>query len=180
MIERIRTQLNQELTKILPEETEVSVVALTDYLLPYVFEHALFTHKESAQSIITENENISFDDALVHPLMQKALTDSLEYVLALYKTSFIQFSSEDKADEVIARDAETLLRSHVNVSWGTLRTKTLQELQNDVHPGNAEEKVYLWVQEIQKQTGIYSETSEKIGDYVKRAIATFLQKTNMV
>ena len=178
MINRIRTKLTQELTKILPNEPEVP--ALADYLLPYVFEHALFTHKESTQSIVGENENISLEDAFEHPLMQKALNESLDFVLSTYRTSYKQFSSEEKAHEVITRDVQTLLKSHAQVSWNALQAKTTQELQNDVHPGNAEEKIFLWIQEVQKQTGVYPETGEKIGSYVHRAIATFIQKTNML
>jgi hypothetical protein len=106
--------------------------------------------------------------------MKRILDDSIEKVAKLYDQSFTETSLKSTAATIIANDLNTLLKQDRGF-WERAQEKTYQELMNDARPGSNDERVYLWLGEIKKNTGIAPETNETVGAYSSRAITQFLK-----
>lgn len=168
----IQSQIKTRLTNTKFVSPELDTVA--SELVPAVLT-TLFEDHETILSSLKDTLNEKSDAELFeNPQIKQIIALSVEKVCALYITEYTNNSLTTKAHEVVSNDIATLLKS-APLAWDTLKQKTHQELMNDVTPGSNEERVYLWLEEIKKNTGIAAEGGETVEEYSTRAITKFLR-----
>jgi len=168
----IKTRLKSTLEKSKVPSPDLDTVA--DELLPSVLATLATDHEDTLQLIKDEIVDLSDTELTEHIQMQRILNDSVEKVAHIYNENYTDASLTTSAQTVVAHDIETLLKQNPTF-WERAQKKTYQEIMNDAHPGSNDERVYLWLGEIKKNTGISPETNEMVGEYSTRAITHFLR-----
>jgi hypothetical protein len=154
--------------------TSVELDAIAQNLVPSVLQILVHDHKDTLQTTQTSIATLSDAEAFEHPQIKRILDASIEKVCALYKNEYADISNKTTTDNIIKNDLASLLKTSPT-AWNTLSEKTYQQLMNDAIPGSNDERVFLWVGEIKKGTGITPDINETVGNYSKRAIASFLK-----
>lgn len=168
----IKTKLKASLEKSKIVSPDLAVVV--EELVPSVLLTLSNDHTDTLTGIKNEVSTLSDQELLDHPKMKRILDDSVEKVARLYDENYTDISLASTAKTIITSDLQTLLKQDQNF-WDKAEKKTYQEIMNDARPGSNDERVYLWLGEIKKNTGIAPEANESAGDYSTRAIAQFLR-----
>ena len=167
----IKKELGQS-TSIIPE---IDIVC--DELLPSVLTFFMSDHEEllsSKADLFTEESDASiFDDTLV----AGALQESVSKVCTIFTKSYTENVLTSKVTTVIENDVHTLLKGiseNEDATWENLKEKTHDELLAMSRAGSKEERIFLWLKEIQKSTGVSPASEESAAKYSARAIGLFL------
>lgn len=170
------TYITTKLKSILEKSKVVSpeLDAVVEELVPSVLQTLSTDHLVTLDAIKDEIASLSDEKLTEHPQMRHILDDSITKVAQMYDKNYTTLYLEKDARIIIAKDIETLLKQNP-AYWKQAQEKTYQEVMNDIHPGSNDERVFLWLEEIKKTTGITPEVNEAIGTYSTRAIAHFLR-----
>lgn len=168
----IQNKIKLTLEKSKVGSTELDAIAQN--LVPSVLQVLVHDHKDTLRTTQTSIATLSDAEAFEHPHIKRILDTSIEKVCGIYKNEYANISNKVTTDNIIRNDLAALLKTSPT-AWNTLKEKTYQELMNDVTPGSNDERVFLWVGEIKKGTGITPDINETVGNYSKRAIASFLK-----
>lgn len=170
------TFIKTKLKSILEKSTVVSpeLDAVVEELLPSVLLTITTDHTDTLESIQNEVATLTDEALTEHVQMKRIISDSVEKVARLYDENYTEISLASAAETIISNDLGTLLK-HDPSFWERAQEKTYQEILNDAGPGSNDERVYLWLGEIRKNTGITPETNESVGEYSTRAITHFLR-----
>lgn len=155
-----------------PDIQEKDAVALE--LVPLVLATLQEDHTATLEHVRSELVESTDEALLAHPQMQNVLEESIKKVCDVFIGEHQNITLTQTAEDIVSKDTETLLRTQKDV-WNRLKKKTYQELLNDGAPGNNDERVYLWLEEIKKATGVKPEPKETVGEYSVRAIVSFLR-----
>jgi hypothetical protein len=156
-----------------PEE---ALAYASSELIPYIIQFFVYTHQTLLnEKIQSMGEGVSLEDGLKEPLLAQALTQSIAHVCDIFVRQYGRVDSVTQAKDVVTKDVATLLRgSHEGEVWNSLRHKTFHDIQNAMSTGNNEERIFLWLKEIQNATGMYPEESQTIGEYAEDAVAHYI------
>jgi len=170
------TYIKTKLKSTLEKSTFVSpdLDGVVEELLPSILLVISTDHTDTLASIQNEVATLSDEALTEHVQMKRILNDSVEKVASLYDQNYTEISLDSTAKTIISNDLGTLLKQDPSF-WERAREKTYQEVMNDARPGSNDERVYLWLGEIKRNTGIAPETNETVGEYSVRAIANFLR-----
>ncbi len=154
---------------------EIDIVC--DELLPSVLTFFMSDHEEllrSKVSLFTEESGASiFDDTLLAGALQESVTK----VCGMFTNSYTENILTSKVSTVIENDVHTLLKGisdNTDTTWENLKEKTHDELLALSRAGTKEERIFLWLKEIQKSTGVSPGVHESAAEYSARAIGLFL------
>lgn len=169
--------IKKEIVKQLSTIPEIDIVC--DELLPSTLTFFISDHEEllrSKTSLFTEENSESiFDDVL----LAGALRISIEKVCTLFTNSYRENILTTKVSTVIESDVSTLLANisdDASATWEKMKEKTHDELLAVSRPGSKEERIFLWLKEIQKSTGVSPAVHESASEYSSRAIGLFLKQ----
>ena len=168
----IQTQIKERLSKGSHISPELDIVS--QELIPSVLALLAENHQTTLETLQNDLVSKSDEEILNLPQIKRVLDLSIEKVCDIYQEEFTQATLESSAKEVIKNDVTTLLKGSLSV-WENLKQKTYQEILNDAHAGSNEERVYLWLEEIKKGTGVEPETNETIDAFSRRALIYFLR-----
>lgn len=168
----IQTQLKDRLSK--SDRVSPELDTISQELVPGVLTILIENHHSTIQTLQGNIENMPDIDILNLPQVKRILDTSIEKVSDMYQEEFLAKSIESNALDVIKNDVTTLLKGSVS-AWENVKEKTYQEILNDAHAGSNEERVYLWLEEIKKGTGIEPKINETVGAFSKRALISFLR-----
>lgn len=152
--------------------TELDTIAQN--LVPSVLQVLVHDHTDTLHTAQATITTLSDAETFELPQIKRILDASIEKVCAVYKDEYVDISNTTNTNNIIVNDLNTLLKTSPT-AWNTLKEKTYQELMNDATPGSNDERIFLWVGEIKKGTGITPDINETVGNYSKRAIASFLK-----
>ncbi len=162
-------------TALLTKNSELpEIEAVADALIPSVFTFLIHDHKDIIHESQKELVNLSDAEVFENPKIKSALDDSIGKVVGIFSENYSNISLLGAANSVIQKDMATLLRQDP-AFWQKVKGKTYQEILNSIHPGSNDERVFLWLEEVKKNTGISPNTNEPVGDYSVRAITEFLR-----
>jgi predicted transcriptional regulator len=150
------------------------MMAVSETLVPSVFTLLIHNHKDILLEAQNELQNLSDAEIFENPKIKTALDDSIEKVVDIFSENYSAISLLGAAQSVVKKDIETLLKQDP-AFWEKIKDKTYQEILNSIHPGSNEERVFLWLEEVKKGTGIAVNTNESVGEYSVRAIMEFLR-----
>lgn len=173
----IQNKIKLALEKSKVVSTELDLIAKN--LVPSVLQVLVHDHTDTLHTTQTAISTLPDAEAFEHPQVKRILDASIEKVCDMYKNEYIDVSNKITTDNIIKNDLATLLKTSP-ATWGTLKEKTYQELMNDVVPGSNDERVFLWVGEIKKGTGITPDVNETVDNYSKRAIGSFLKSQSEI
>ena len=173
----IKTKLKSILEKNTVISPELDVVV--EELVPSVLLAIATDHADTLESIQNEVATLTDESLTEHVKMKRILNVSIEKVARLYDENYTEISLDSTAETIISSDLGTLLKQDPSF-WERAQEKTYQEIMNDARPGSNDERVYLWLGEIKKNTGIAPETNESVGEYSTRAITHFLRSQTRV
>mgnify|MGYP003393472733 CR=1 FL=1 len=148
--------------------------AIAQELVPSVLQVLVHDHADTLSTTQVTIATLPDAEAFEHPQIKRILDASIEKVCTIYKNEYVDTTNTTNASNIIVNDLNALLKTSPT-AWNTLKEKTYQELMNDATPGSNDERVFLWVGEIKKGTGITPSINETIGNYSKRAITSFLK-----
>lgn len=168
----IQIQIKERLSRGSYVSPELDVVS--QELIPSVLTLLAENHQTTLETLESSIVNKSDTEILNLPQIKRILDLSIEEVCNTYQEEFTKITLESNAREVIKSDVTTLLKDSLPV-WENLKEKTCQEVLNDAHAGSNEERVYLWLEEIKKGTGIEPETNETVDSFSRRALVHFLR-----
>ncbi len=157
----------------------IELDAIAQNLVPSVLQVLVHDHTDTLQTAQTAITTLSNTEVFEHPQIKRILDASIEKVCDMYKNEYTDVSNKITTDNIIKNDLATLLKTSPT-SWSTLKEKTYQELMNNAVPGSNDERVFLWIGEIKKGTGITPNINETVGNYSKRAIASFLKSQSEI
>lgn len=169
------TYIKKRLKNILEKTSsspELDIVA--EELVPSVLAVLSTDHESALQEAKHEVDTRTDEELIDNPKIKNLIEDSVEKVARLYSENYTNISMNTTAKTIISNDLATLLKQDSSF-WDRAQKKTYQEVMNDARPGSNDERVYLWLGEIKKNTGIAPETNESVGEYSTRAIAQFLR-----
>lgn len=168
----IQTQIKERLSKGIYVSPELDVVS--QELIPGVLTLLAENHQTTLETLQDSIVNKSDTEILNLPQIKRILDQSIEEVCNIYQEEFTKTTLESNAKEVIKSDVTTLLKGSLS-AWENLKEKTYQEVLNDAHAGSNEERIYLWLEEIKKGTGIEPEINETVDSFSRRALVHFLR-----
>lgn len=168
----IKSRLKSILERSKVPSPELDAVA--DELVPSVLLILATDHEDTLQSIKDEVSSLDDNKLTEHPQMKRILDDSIEKIARTYDATYTDISLTNNAKTIVTNDIQTLLKQDP-AFWERVQKKTYQEVMNDARPGSNDERVFLWLEEIKKATGVSPEINEAIGVYSTRAIAYFLR-----
>ena len=168
----IQTQIKERLSKGSYVSPELDIVS--QELIPSVLTLLAENHQTTLETLQSDIVSKTDVEILNLPQIKRILDLSIEKVCDMYQEEFTQTTLENNAQEVIKNDVTTLLKGSLSI-WENIKEKTYQEILNDAHAGSNEERVYLWLEEIKKGTGVEPETNESIDAFSRRALVYFLR-----
>lgn len=168
----IKNQLKSILERSKVASPELDAVA--DELVASVLLILATDHEDTLQTMKDGVSLLEDSKIIEHPQIKHILDDSIEKVAHTYDNTYTDISLTSNAKTIITNDIQALLKQEPTF-WERVQKKTYQEVMNDAHPGSNDERVFLWLEEIKKITGITPEVNEAIGTYSTRAIAHFLR-----
>ena len=168
----IQTQIKEHLSKGSYISPELDIVS--QELIPSVLTLLTENHQTTLETLQSDIVSKTDTEILNLPQIKRVLDLSIEKVCDMYQEEFTRTTLENNAQEVIKNDVTTLLKGSLSV-WENIKEKTYQEILNDAHAGSNEERVYLWLEEIKKETGVEPETNESIDAFSRRALVYFLR-----
>lgn len=168
----IASKIKKVLESKIPDLPEMNEVV--DALVPSVLTVFVSDHADLIRASQDELQQLSDAEIFVNSKIQPAIDNSVTKVITLFYDTYSQTNLSDAANSVVERDIGTLLGNNVAL-WQKIKDKTYQEVLNLVRKGSNEEKIFLWLEEIRKNTGVSPNTNESVGDYSVRAIMEFLR-----
>lgn len=168
----IKNKIKTTLEKNNVVGTEIDAIA--EELMPSVLQVLVHDHADTLKATQTTIATLPDAEIFEHPKIKLILEASIEKVCDMYKNEYTNISIKGIADTIISNDIATLLKTSP-LAWGTLQDKTYQEITTVMTPGSNDERVFLWVGEIKKGTGVAPTINETVGEYSKRAISSFLK-----
>lgn len=169
--------IKKELAQYTPAILEIDIVC--DELLPSVLTFFMSDHEEllrNKSGLFTDNTEATL---FYDPLLAEALRTSVQKTCAIFTTSYSENIVASKVNTVIENDVSTLLANisdNASATWEKLKEKTHDELLALSHAGSKEERIFLWLKEIQKSTGVSPDVHESAAEYSARAIGSFLKR----
>jgi rRNA maturation endonuclease Nob1 len=168
----IASKIKKVLESKIPDLPEIDEVV--DALVPSALTIFVSDHADLIRASQDELQQLSDAEIFANSKIQSALDDSIEKVITFFYDTYSQTNLSDAANSVVEKDIGTLLGNNVAL-WQKIKDKTYQEVLNLVKKNSNEEKIFFWLEEIRKNTGVSPNTNESVGNYSVRAIIEFLR-----
>lgn len=170
--EIITLKVRDVLASKIPDLPDMSEVA--EALVPSILTFFVSDHTDLIRASQEELQNLSDSEIFTNPKIKSALDDSIQKVVDIFYDNYSNTTLKGAADSVVEKDIGVLLGKNLSL-WQKIKHKTYQEVLNLVKKNSDEERIFLWLEEIRKNTGIGANTNEPVGDYSVRAIMEFLR-----